>query len=141
MNSRAHRAWKDAWFSFRSLTWSTLGDPGWCWFSMALQRYRQEEEKILDALQTEFDDLSWWQSWRNWNEQYEQVLPTSEDLRWGRLSSPLPSEVPSPPTEPEGLWSQAQYLWTSDDPRLSIGGAAILVALARGRATRQIQGN
>lgn len=46
MNSRAHRAWKDAWFSFRSLTWSTLGDPGWCWFSMALQRYRQEEEKF-----------------------------------------------------------------------------------------------
>jgi len=139
--SRAHRAWKDAWFSFRALIWSTLGDPGWCWFSMALQRYRQEEEKILEALQTEFDDLSWWQSWRDWNDQYEQFLPTSDDLRRGRLASPLPSELPSPPAEPKGLWSHAHNLWTSDDRRLSIGGAAIQVALARGRAAREIRGN
>lgn len=139
--SRAHQAWKDAWLSFRSLIWSTLGDPGWCWFSIALQHYRQEEEQILEALQTEFDDLAWWKSWREWNEQYEQLLPTSDDLQWGRLSSPLPSELPSPPDEPEGLWSQAQDLWTSDNRKLALGGAAIRVALARGRATREIRGN
>lgn len=108
---------------------------------MALQRYRQEEEKILDALQTELEDLSRWHSWRDWNEQYEQFLPTSDELRLGCPSSTLPSELPSPPTEPEDLWAQAHDLWVSDDQRLSIGGAAIRVALARGRATREIRGN
>lgn len=141
MTTRARRAWRDAWFSFRALIWSNLGDPGWCWFSMALQRYRQEEEKILDALHTEFDDLSWWQSWRDWNEQYEQFLPTSNDLREARLSSPLPSELPVPPDEPEELWAHAQALWTSDDRLLAIGGGTIRTVLARGRAAREIRGN
>lgn len=141
MTTRAHRAWKDAWYSFRSLIWSRLDNPGWGWLSMALDRYRQDEAEVLDALQAEFDDLDWWDQWQAWNDRYERLVPSSDDLRWGRLSDPLPSELPPPPAEPEGLWVRAKDLWTADDQRLSIGGAAIRVALARGRATREIRGS
>lgn len=96
---------------------------------------------MLDALRTEFDDLSWWERWQEWNERYEQLLPTSDDLQWARLSSPLPSELPLPPDEPDGLWLRTQDLWTSNDRRLSIGGAAIRIALARGRAIRELRGD
>lgn len=141
MTTRAHRAWRDAWYSFRTLIWNELEDPGWCWLSLALQIYRKEEANVLDALRAEFDDLSWWAAWKEWNNRYEQLLPTSDDLRWVRLSSPLPSELPPPPDEPRGLWSRTQELWTSGDRFLAVGGGTIRTILARGRATREIRGD
>lgn len=141
MTTRARRAWRDAWFSFRALIWNNLGDPGWCWLSMATHLYHREEAKVIDALYTEFDDLSWWEDWKEWNDRYEHLLPTSEDLRKACLSSPLPSELPAPPDEPEGLWAQAQDLWASDDRLLAIGGGTIRTVLARGRAAREIRGD
>jgi len=141
MPTRARRAWRDAWFSFRALIWNNLGDPGWCWLSIALQRYREEETKVLDALRTEFDDLSWWTDWQVWNEQYERLRPTSDDLRRARLSSPLPSELPAPPDEPDWMWAQTQDLWTSENRLLAIGGGTMRTVLARGRATRRIRGD
>lgn len=141
MTARAHQAWKDAWYSFRALIWRKVGDPGWCWLSVALQRYRQKETKVLDALQTEFDDLSWWKQWQAWNEQYEELLPSSDDFRNVRAASPLPSELPMPPSEPDNIWPRTEDLWASGDEMLSLGGAAIRVALARGRATRELRGD
>jgi len=138
--SRAHRAWKDAWFSFRALIWTRLEDPGWYWFSQALHMYWKEEPAVLAALRTEFDDLSWWESWKDWNDRYERLLPTSDDLREARLASPLPSDLPTPPDEPEGLWARTLDLWSADDRLLSIGGATIRTVLARGRATRVVRG-
>lgn len=140
MTTRAHQAWKDAWYSFRALIWKNLGDPGWCWLSVALHRYRQQEANVLAALRTEFDDLSWWEHWKEWNDRYEELLPSSNDLRMAHASSPLPSELPSPPSEPENIWTRTEDLWASGDHMLSIGGAAIRIALARGRATREIRG-
>ncbi len=138
--TRARRAWKDAWFSFRSLIWTRLENPGWCWFSRALHLYREEETDILAALHTEFDDLSWWEQWTEWNDQYEHLLPNTNDLRCASLTSPLPSELPLPPEEPPSLWTRTQELWNSDDRRLAIGGATIRTVLARGRATRNLRG-
>lgn len=140
MTSRYRRAWKDAWLSFRSMIWTSLDEPGWCWFSQALQLYRREENHVLDALRTEFDDLSWWKQWRQWNQQYERLLPRSDDLRSASLSSPLPSELPLPPDEPADLWARTGELWTAENRWLAIGGGAIRTVLARGRATRRLRG-
>lgn len=141
MTTRAHRAWKDAWLSFRTLIWSRIDDPGWCWLSLALQDYRREESEVLEALRAEFEDLSWWESWADWNDRFEQRLPTSDDLREACSSLPLPSEMPPPPDEPEGMWARARGLWRSGDRRLAVGGAVIRVVLARGRTTREIRGD
>jgi len=141
MPTRAHRAWKDAWFTFRALIWSRLDEPGWCWFSMALQDYREEESEVLDALRAEFEDLSWWATWTEWNARYEKHLPTADDLREASPSFPLPSELPSPPEEPAGMWARARELWRSDDRRVALGGAVIRVVLARGRTTREVRGD
>lgn len=140
MTSRYRRAWKDAWLSFRSMIWTSLDEPGWCWFSQALQLYGQEEARVLDALRSEFDDLSWWERWRQWNEQYERLLPTSDDLRNASLSSPLPSELPLPPDEPANLWARTNDLWAAENRWVAIGGGTIRTVLARGRATRRLRG-
>jgi len=141
-SARLHRAWKDAWFSFRARVWTELGVPGWCWLSRALQMYEQEEPDVLRALRVEIGDLSWWAAWRAWNEQYEQALPSLDALRGARpsFSRPLPSELPSPPDEPEGLWARADALWHSGDRLLALGGGTIRTVLARGRATRTVRG-
>lgn len=141
MTTRAHRAWRDAWYSFRIVVWNQLEEPGWCGLSLVLQIYRQEKTKVLDALRREFDDLSWWEIWTQWNDQYEQLLPTSEEVRRACPSFPLPSELPPPPEEPKDLWARTMDLWSSEDQMLAIGGAVIRLVLARGRATREIRGD
>jgi len=139
-SARPRRAWKDAWLSFRAMVWTELGVPGWCWLSRALQMYGQEKPDVVRALRAEFGDLSWWEQWTEWNEQYEQLLPTPDDLRRAHPSFPLPSEVPSPPDEPEGLWARTGELWHSGDRLLALGGGTIRTVLARGRATRTVRG-
>lgn len=139
--TRLQRAWKDAWLSFRALAWTELGEPGWCWLSRALQMYGDEEPDVVRALRAEFEDLSWWAQWKAWNDQYERLLPSASDFREAAASPVLPSELPMPPEEPDGLWTRAEELWRSEDRLLALGGGTIRVVLARGRATRTIRGN
>jgi len=139
--SRIHRAWKDAWLSFRAVIWTQVEEPGWCWLSQALQMYKGEESDVIRALRSEFEDLSWWKEWRAWNEQYERLLPTVDDLRSAGRFHPLPSELPAPPDEPEGIWRRAEELWRSNNRLLAIGGGTIRTVFARGRATRTVRGS
>lgn len=139
-SARPRRAWKDAWLSFRAIVWAELGVPGWCWFSRALQMYEQEKTDVVRALRAELGDRSWREQWMTWNDRYEQFIPSPNDLRRARPSLPLPSELPSPPDEPKGLWARTDELWRSDDRLLALGGGTLRTVLARGRATRTIRG-
>ncbi|MFO8099619.1 MAG: hypothetical protein R6T83_08380 [Salinibacter sp.] len=140
MMPRAKRAWKDAWLSFRSLIWTQFEDPGWYWMDQALELYRQDEDAVLTALRSEMEDLAWWNEWHRWNERYERLLPTATDLRRADPSRSLPSDLPLPPEEPDGIWSRTRALWTSNRQHRAIGAGAIQTVLARGRATRLIRG-
>lgn len=138
MTRETVRRWKSSWDDFLQKVSEELDDLDWCWYTEALLLYRRERQRVDDALQSTLDHFDEWPMWKTWMEQAERIRPAASERSNPPRLLKFPSDLPTPPEEPAQLWTKTQQLLNEGDRLEAIGAAVVRLALAKGRAARQV---